>query len=501
MDLEERLDRFGRGAQKVIDLKNIATEHASRNGWSSAFDALANDKFQIVADGKTKEIDFAAHRKYNYLADDVTNFRPYFTLLFVLNALSHRVTPHTLAHHTSISVQGVYGCLDKLAREGFVEKLSICKMPEYVQVRAKAKGARKALNALESEKNALLAAVREQFQETTDHLKAQHTQFETTTLKPYEDLYTQIANTLGVFDSAHLPVLYIAWHAKRDTEFANIQHLLEEKAREIETEYNAKKASIDLNEDEKALLSRAKPRNYYVMSEQGKNFLELVKNKHPIAWKNFSELFATISTGLNSLTLASKPLSLINILHMPEEELEQSYGLFKNLLISWNKLPETATLLFGLCEKPFKVGAIEKELTYIGDGAPFAHVYLDPQTDELYAAFENKTKPIGQLTLGKEQREKFLAQLSTQDKNKFYNVLNCAIRWGQLELANEKAETDCCKKLGIWYESSGIKTFHTEGNVAGLKLYNSEEVIGLENFTGVVFLPRSFDSKGISYKT
>lgn len=455
-DLEAKLERFANGEQKVVDLRNVAAVHADRNGWATDFERLTSTKVAIAVNNAPVEIDLLAERKYRYLTDDITNFRPYFTILFALENLPEKVTPHTVAHYTSINIHDVYHCLDKLAREGFAEKKKVCELSAYKELKVKARDVKRKMSAFEKEKEKKISALQKAAQDAQEKLK----------------VYIDSANTLG-----------LEKHLDFEHDSNEIQSLLASTVKAIDEE---RSKYVELSEEEKRVLSPAKPKNYYLISAKGKELLATIASSNKNAAKKFSELFNSIKTRLDSLDLAEPSLALLGIYHIPEEELENSYTVFKNFLTEVNSLPENFVPLFSLCRKKFKVGGLEQELTYVGQGEPFAIVRKDPDTDVLYATFRSKTLRIGKLS----QKKK------GPDLNREEDI-NMAIRYNILELANDKSEIENCRELGIYYKNSGIKTFYTKGNIKSLKLYGSADSVSLEGFVGAVFLPKAFDSRGI----
>jgi hypothetical protein len=467
-----REERFKTSEQKVLDLKYQAKRQARLNNWLEEFRSFTGARINIEGQG----IDLAEERKYRYLTDDLTNFRIYFTIPFVVRELSKNLTAHTIAHYASINVHDVYACLDRLAREGFLEKKKLIELPKYKELKSKQEAVTKQTRLLDRDKKCGLKQASKQYAEANEDLESW--------VKEYE------------FSAGHLGMTYeeSALLQKKQEKLEEIENHYKTETARIEGTYEKKKADIALSKEEERLLGPAKPKSFYTLAPKGGKLLEDITKMHSPAYEKFAEIFRETRGKLDALNLFEPAFSSLDIVHIPEDRLEQSYRVFLDYFNA-HELPASTKPLFDLYRRLFRLGDSEQKLTCIGQGAPFARICLG-LGDRLYAVHENQVLPIGELSV---DRKELLDLLATKDAQQRLDSLNIAIRHCQIDFAKSLDEIENCRKLGIYYENSGVRTFYTSGNVESLKFYASKDSISLENFAGLVFLPRTFDRQGIKY--
>ncbi len=439
MDLEEKLKRFQNKETERIDFKTVLELSAYLDGWKEKLDAFK--KCEICVQNKSLNLSF--ERKDKYLDNDITFFRLYFTIPFVMNYLTNNldgvnfVTAHTISHYASINIHDVYTCLKELERQKLVEEKEISKFEEYKSIKEKKKRNKELLECL----------------------------------KNFEKNFEQLVNYLSDLSGEK---------QKAQKEFEQLDTTL--------------KSGIELSLEEKELLSKSKPQYCYRLTDEGKTLLNNFKN-------NFNEVYGEAEKLLSEIkerskqsleNLVWKPGKILKIFHIPEKEKEYFYELYKSLIESM--VLKNAKHLFDIYHRNFGgiwLACIPEE---IKEG--------EKPVAEIYARGSDICLKDGILPLKKigfsdpdflnEYFNLLEKDKSEKDKKKEYDLINKAIRNYKFCFANSKDEIPFCNELKICYDGR-VVSFYTNGNVSTINLCDGRS-INLNGFKGLVFLPNYFSS-------
>ena len=413
--LEEKLDDFLKKRMEVVDLKHIVEVNALRNGYSSEFNKFVN------ANGLNEK------RKFPYRDNDSTFFRLYFTIPFVMSELLDGskykyVTALAIAHYASINVHDVYKCLNELAAEGLVKKLKISEIPEYKEI-SKEKDDFKKLNKISLKEI-------ENFDRAWGKIPEP-------VRKSYEKSYAELLENL-----------------KRE-------------------------ASRSLSPEKEELLRPSKPRDYYLLTDLGKQLLEKIKNSSPYVVGKFQDIFKTIREKMDKL--ASKPFLELKILHIKEREIENSYLIYKSVLEEMLKLPDGSSYLCPLhfCDfGKYKLVCVPERPKSEED--KIADLYL--LNGELLARLNAEIPLL--VKIGSSSRDAKEYERCNSDLRRKYDLICKDIRSGIMGFNTEGKR--------IIYDKKDGRTFYTNGNVEKVILKSQKEV-PLSGFAGIVFLTEGWD--------
>ncbi|MEK6807607.1 MAG: hypothetical protein AABX75_01115 [Nanoarchaeota archaeon] len=485
-----RYERFMSGEQAVIDFRNIAIVASERDGWHPALEELLKGQIETTdSDGNTQVINLAKRISGSRYVDDPTAFRPYVTVLFALQYLTEKfgtelgeegfsgITAHTIAHYTNINISDIYRCLGRLAREGFAEKGATHGLERWVDLKNKTKEINKSRtkkHKLEIEKQSELLNLK--------HLNA------------------------GIREGLHSAGYEQLILGLDDAEASSIS--------KIEASYAKKLSSLSggLSPEAQELWNYGKslPKNYYLVSGKGAQFLKTISQQHPFAFEKFSELFAEADKKISALGLLHAPTRRLGLAHILEEKLEDiSFGVFREMLRSWNQLPEDRVLLFRLYSLPFTIelptGQATQNLSYAGmptqKSKLLADIYLTGD-GKIVAHSELGIFTLGASNMAENMLEKFKSKAMRIDHHRALPPVYCAdlklaIMQSEFALANTNSEIRNCTWLGLLYKRIiPFDTLQTES----VKFYGEQTRLiipeELRNYA-IIFLPKSFDSKGI----
>ncbi|HIH14255.1 MAG TPA: hypothetical protein HA224_03290 [Nanoarchaeota archaeon] len=484
-----RYERFMSGEQAVIDMRNIALVAAERNGWHPALEELLKGQIETTdSSGNTQAINLAKRISGNKYIDDPTAFRPYFTVLFALKYLTEKfntelgeegfsgITAHTVAHYTNISISDIYRCLGRLAREGFAEKGNTHNLERWMDLKKKVRETKK-----------------------RDAKKLRFEKEKQDEVLSLQKAYADVRHRLSSVDCEHLIPELDAAESQRISE--------------IESNYNATLSALktSLSQEAQELWAYGKnlPKNYYLISGKGRQFLQTAAQQHLVAYKKFSELFAEIDKKISTLDLLHAPTRRLGLAHILEDKIENiSFGVFRETLRSWNQLPDDRVLLFKLYSMPFTVdsptGKTEQSISYVGPlvqkSTPVADVYLTGD-GKIVAHNTHGIFVLGADNMGERMCRKMKNSALQINHAGALPPVYCAdlklVLRNDLMLANSPTEIENCAKLGILYNRIiPFDTLQTES----IKFYSEPARLiipkELQSYA-IIFLPKSFDPNGI----
>ncbi len=535
-----KYQRFLSREQKVIDLKNIAAVAAELHGWQPEFNALAHAKIETtLPNGNIHIINFGRAIKSSKFSDDSTEFRPHFTVLYAVNYLADKfaaqfggkfngITAQTVMHYTNISVSDSYNCLVRLAKEGFVVRGNVHELLEYIAISEKVekeRGNKPKLEKLSARKQKEAAAIKlgtaQAITKLTDAMGAE------------KQAILRGEKTLERIFAEELPPAESGSDLRKqvvEKYYLQLAGLLEERHKErlaaLDKKYVDLEASLktEITPAERELwtYSKSLPKLHYGMSEKGCKFLQKVAEAHPIAAWHIKELLQEADKRISLLNPLHGPTSMLSLAHIPEDRLEDiSFGVFREMLNEWSQLPEDRILLFQLYSAPFVFTSESKkeirELSYAGprieQGKFLASVYVDAN-GQIIAHDGQLAFPLGVLSMPEQDEEKFrnsavgvAANLAKEIPQKYGAELIGLMRNDTLCLGNSEAEVANCKRFGLWADTR-VRPFDTTFGIRrteSIKLYQEQTRItipeALSTSYSILFLPRRFDPRGITWHT
>lgn len=452
--------RYLNHSVEVADWKNFIGVHADLFGWQKEYNELINGTIEEkVNGGVVKTTDFTKIIKSHKIANDKTNFRPYYTILTTVynlcskNKEENGVTAQAVSAFSNINLQDVYTNLNKLATEGYLEKMLVSETPEWENLLKKEhaeKGYKAYVAKLTKGKDAKVNALKKQCEKEIRKLQ-----------KGYEKLES-VKKALGlkVSDEEDKHILRLKEEATST---------LDKKIIDINKTYDKQIAEgkPQISEAEKEFLKtkRQVPDFYYKVSEKGKNFVNLILEKYPVAFKESQKIWDAMWNHMSAhVTLQDRKLKLLNIYSIPETELNESFerGYFRKRLLTFNQLLEEQVTIFYIYRDEFKVktNGVEstEELSYATGRAMtdniLAKVFVDKDgriwtsmLTENYAIGRDCDSHIMGSFTNYENIRAFVKGKLTED---YLSDLKSALRNDKLQLGETPEEREVCdKKLGL----------------------------------------------------
>jgi len=500
---------------KLVGWRIFSGVAAELFNYREEYENLTHAKIEEIIDGNSVIIDFAKPIKLNLLANDETNFAPYFTLLTAAYSLCkknkdmHGITAVAVAAYSNSSINevfsGKYG-LNFLVNIGYVEKKLVKETKEWLEIEKKFEHKQDytiKVRKTEKEKNAEIRESTQKFNKGIKNLEKAVKKAENDLKLAGLELSNEQRNQI---DAKKMDLTAI-----HQAETQKINETYRIKVESLQSEITQTEQDLWKN---KNYLTKY----YYAITAKGEDFIASISRAHPKAFEKNQELWKFIDSKISAKNITDKQLSLLNVFSLQDREIMEKVasGVFREQLLEWNQLLEEQVTLCNIYEGEFEVREknqmTKKNIRYAaGLGNPLsdreiAQVFLDTRSGSIYARLSGGREKF---RIGTNNNLDFILMFTDYNlrtafangglTEKYCMELTNAIRRGSIRLGDTPENKKNCVNIGIIGYNYIVNAFDTHNTGAVIMKNGSRIKIPKLYEDVILFLPTGFKATEVRY--